>query len=152
MLKHHIPSQVIAAIFCFCIAGISLGINALIFKQTTYYGTAYDYNFNTEELLMITVFSFISIITIITGIGFLKKKRWAATIMTLMFILGLAFIIIGILAMSRDFIRVPTDAIIYLFAAIGLPLVALLFFSSADIFPWTAKEEEEIHQDIIDHF
>lgn len=152
MLKHHIPSQVIAAILCFCIAGIFLGINALIFKQATYYGTDYDFNFSPEELLMIAAFSLISITTIIAGIGFLKKKRWAATIMTLMFVLGLAMIIIGILAMSRDFIRSPTDAIIYLFAAIGLPLVALLFFSSADIFPWIAKAEEDRHHDIIDHF
>lgn len=152
MLKHHIPSQVIAAIFCFCIAGLFLGINAQIFKQSTYYGTFDDYNYSTEDLLMIGTFSFIAITTIIAGIGFLKKKRWAATLMTVMFVLGLALIIISILAMFRDFIRDPADAIIYLFVAIGLPLVALLFFSSTDIFPWLAKEEDDRHHDIIDHF
>ena len=150
MLKHRMPSQVIAAIFCFSIAGILLGINAQIFTRFSSYGIVHD--FNTEQLLMIAIINLTCIITIIAGIGFLKKKRWAATIMTLMFVLGLAMIIIGILAMSSNFIRAPEDAIIYLFAAIGLPLVALLFFSSAAIFPWTVKEEEEIHQDIIDHF
>ena len=149
MLKHHIPSQVIAAIFCFCIAGIFLGINLQIFKQATYFGTV---DHSTEDLLMMAAFSVIALASICGGIGFLNKRRWAAILMTILFILGLAFTIISGLGMISNFMSDPADGLIYSFAAIGLPLVALLFFSSADIFPWTAKEEEEIHQDIIYHF
>jgi cation transport ATPase len=151
MLKHRIPTQVIAAIFCFCIAGIFLGINVQVLKQPTYYESA-DYNYNNEDLLMIAAFSLIAITSFIGGTGFLKKRKWAATLMTVLFILSLAFIIVSALSMFSTFMDDPADGMIFFFAAIGLPFIGLLFFSSVDIFPWLAKEDEEIHQDIIDHF
>lgn len=140
MLKHRIPTQVIATLFCLCIAGIFLGITAQILKQPSY-GDSFDYSHSTEDLLMITAFSLISITSIIGGIGFLKKKRWAATMMTILFILGVAVIIVSSLAIIDSFTNDPTDGMIFFFAAIGLPLVGLLFFSSVDIFPWLAKDE-----------
>jgi hypothetical protein len=151
MLKHRIPAQVIAAVFCFCIAGIFLGITAQILKQPSY-GDSFDYSHSTEDLLMIAAFSLISITSIVCGVGFLNKRRWAPILMTVLLILGLAFLIVSALAMLDSFLNDPADGMIFFFAAIGFPLVALLFFSSVDIFPWLAKEEKEIHQDIIDHF
>ena len=151
MLKHHIPTQVIAAVFCFCIAGIFIGIDIQMIKGTLYYEDA-SWEYITKDLLMIAICSLIAIATITGGIGFLQKRHWAVTLMTVLFILGLAFTIVCALVMFSDFTNNPTGGMLYLFAAIGLPLVGLLFFSSAEIFPWAVKKKDEIHHDIIDHF
>jgi hypothetical protein len=151
MLKHHIPTQVIAAVFCFCIAGIFLGVNAQVIKSEIYYESI-DGEYSAENLLIVTALGLISIVAMIGGIGFLKKRRWAVTLMTVLVTIGLALIIVAALAMLSNLINAPIDGILYLFTAIGLPLVALLFFSSVEIFPWAAKKQDEIHHDIIDHF
>lgn len=147
MLRHRISAEVIAAVLCFCLGGMCLGFCLLFFEDYNYSGST---RISTEEALATLVFMALSGLTIASGVGYLRKRRWAAIIMTVISVLLLAFVIIAILFNVNSFTNSPTDGLFFLFVGIGIPLFIMLFFSSVTIFPWMEKDKSELHENLLD--